>query len=188
MKKFNTFTLAVILGSLAFSSQAIAKPATKYKLDQCYAEQGEYLEEITKKINAYNFCSKQAFAMYDRILAKTKPNFNKEFVLIKVPLEYRDYDTLKKTGGVANQYIAINPKTKQGFVFPYNVQWDGNHPKKPKNPPDVSFSLNSNKLCSKAEYTQFVNGGFRYSHIHYKDEKPLCFSLHKNGNGWDMWP
>ncbi|WP_323841501.1 MULTISPECIES: hypothetical protein [unclassified Moraxella] len=142
-----------------------------YKLDRCYAEEGE-LEPY--KESGYNLCSQEARSLLDTIVSQVKkPNFNKDYVFGRI--KYTIKDGSNRTG--YNQ-VAINLKTKQTYVLPYTVIL-------PKGEvPSWSFNEKSNKICLLNDDVIMSNVGNHWSYSYdneiLPDERANCFSLYKH--------
>lgn len=148
--KISTLAGAFMLAGLLISpAQAATKTNAGYVLDTCYT--GYYNPDRgvpdTRSKDNFNLCSANATSIYDKVLRSTsKPSFAKDYVLIQV--RYK-----RPVDGTVFNYVAINPKTKEGVVVPYEVVTDN------QLPPKMKFNANNNTICINEETAVFQSVG-----------------------------
>lgn len=79
--------------------------------------------------------------------------------------------------GMIFNYVAINPKTKQGIVVPYEAVTDDGVP------PKIKINAGSNKICTYEERTTFQSIG-TVEYLRPTNTRYLCLHLLSNKT-WD---
>lgn len=180
MKKAVTYSVLALLvltiGGVA-NAQPVSQKAGKYTLSLCYSQQGDWeTPQSLRENGSTNLCTKQTEELIDKAIKGKKPNFAKDYVLVE--FKY------KKARYTSYEYIAVNPKTKMGYVFPFEVKNFGDG-KLATVAPKTKFNANSDVLCIGGSHYDFVNSGLRYS---LGSNDNTCWKFQGSRDGWDHSP
>lgn len=172
--RINNFKV-LILGLMVASTSAMAAnntPSVSIKsvaaanvvsVDNCSIDDND---------TGFSFCNPVLMGVYQKHLT-TKPNFNKTQVLLRIPdPRYGMFF-----------YAAVDTKTKQVYTFPYEIGTASRN----KKVPSLSFSLNSNRICSTGNDVIFEGNGYSTKSIDdTMSDVDLCTSLDVN-DGFRSW-